>query len=195
MPVSFATCVDAAVQSAPEQFALCGYSMGARIALHVALTHPERVSRLVLVGVNPGIEDPAQRSQRLEADLGLARWLEQENDMETFVTRWRAQPLFARDPPGVAEAAAQDYRRNRPAGLAASLRGVGAGVMEPLWERLGELRMPVTVVAGSRDERYQQLGRRMVAGVSDGALQVLPGGHAVQLESPAPLARLLASAR
>ena len=46
------------------------------------------------------------------------------------------QPLFAGQPPRVAAAAHADRLRNTPAGLAAALRGLGTGVMEPLWERL-----------------------------------------------------------
>ena len=39
---------------APERFTLAGYSMGGRLALHVALVHPARVERLVLVGTTAG---------------------------------------------------------------------------------------------------------------------------------------------
>src|ERR1700722_8515876 len=49
---------DVAALVGDERFALAGYSMGARIALHVALAlGPERVQRLVLVGGSPGIAD------------------------------------------------------------------------------------------------------------------------------------------
>ena len=37
------------------RFVLAGYSMGGRIALHVALAHPKRVARLFLVGASAGI--------------------------------------------------------------------------------------------------------------------------------------------
>src|SRR5580704_9624675 len=48
-PITFAGCVAYVLARSPERFALCGYSMGGRIALHVALAAPARVSRLVLV--------------------------------------------------------------------------------------------------------------------------------------------------
>src|SRR3954452_1388180 len=38
-----------------RRFALCGYSMGGRLALDVALRLPGRVERLVLAGASPGI--------------------------------------------------------------------------------------------------------------------------------------------
>jgi 2-succinyl-6-hydroxy-2,4-cyclohexadiene-1-carboxylate synthase len=41
------------------------------------------------------------------------------------------------------------------------------------------------VVAGERDERYAALGRRLVAGLPDATLVLVPGaGHAAHLEQP-----------
>ena len=105
-PITFAGCVAAVLAAAPERFALCGYSMGGRIALHVALAAPERVRRLVLVSTSAGIEQPAQRAARREADAELARQLEQE-PFEDFIERWRTQPLFAHEPRAVGAAGAR----------------------------------------------------------------------------------------
>jgi len=41
-----------------------------------------------------------------------------------------------------------ERKRNTAAGLASSLRLAGTGTQTPLWDRLGELRMPVLVVTG-----------------------------------------------
>ena len=71
---------------------------------------------------------------------GSRRWT-----IEAFAREWGSQPLFAGQPERVAAAAYADRLRNTPAGLAAALRGLGTGVMEPLWERLGELTIPVTL--------------------------------------------------
>jgi 2-succinyl-6-hydroxy-2,4-cyclohexadiene-1-carboxylate synthase len=189
-PITFAGCVAAVLAAAPEQFTLCGYSMGGRIAQQVALAAPERVSRLVLVSSSAGIEDPRQRAARRDADAELARQLEQA-PLEEFIERWRTQPLFAHEPRAVGQLAREDQRRNRAESLAAVLRGIGTGEMEPLWERLGELRMPVTVVVGSRDAKYLTLGRRLLERLHDGLLVVVPGGHGLPLENPAALAELL----
>ncbi len=190
-PITFPGCVAHVLARAPERFTLCGYSLGARVALHVALAAPERVSRLVLVSCSPGIEDPAERAARREADHRLAHDLEGA-PFEQFIERWRAQPLFAGESPEVGELARADQRRNRPDALAAVLRGIGAGEMQPLWSRLGELRMPVNVLVGERDEKYRAIARRMVALLATGALVTLPGGHGLPLEDPRGLARALA---
>jgi len=192
-PITFAGCVERVLACAGGRFALCGYSLGGRVAMHVALAAPARVSRLVLVSCSAGIEDARERAARRAADERLARELERE-PFEQFIERWRAQPLFAGEPPEAGERARADHRRNRPDALAAALRGLGAGHMSPLWGRLGELLMPVTVVVGERDRQYAALGRRAAAALPHGQLVTLPGGHGLALESPAALARLLARA-
>jgi 2-succinyl-6-hydroxy-2,4-cyclohexadiene-1-carboxylate synthase len=191
-PVTIEACVADVVASAPERFTLAGYSMGGRLALRVALAHPERVERLVLVGTTPGIADNLERAARREADDALASELEEGLDIETFARRWARQPILKGQPPEVAAAAHDDRLRNQPAGLAAALRGLGQGAGEPLWSRLGEVRMPATVIAGERDGTYAKLAERMVARMPRARTLVVPGtGHAVQLEAPAIVAAAL----
>jgi 2-succinyl-6-hydroxy-2,4-cyclohexadiene-1-carboxylate synthase len=192
--ITFAGCARHVLARAPERFVLCGYSLGGRIALHVALAAPERVSRLVLVSSTAGIEDQAERVERSAADHCLADELE-SIPFEDSIERWRAQSLFAGDPPEVDALAREDQRRNRPDALAAVLRGVGTGEMAPLWDRLRELTMPVTIIVGQRDLKFQALGRQMVELAPDGELIVVPGGHGLPLESPAAVAEHLQSAR
>ncbi|MEA2315410.1 MAG: 2-succinyl-6-hydroxy-2,4-cyclohexadiene-carboxylate synthase, partial [Solirubrobacteraceae bacterium] len=175
-PISFAGCVRGVLAHAPERFLLCGYSLGGRVALHAALAAPDRVRGLVLVSSSAGIEDAAERRARREADGRLAAELE-TRPFEQFIDRWRAQPLFAREPPAVAALARADHLRNSPEALAAALRGIGAGEMEPLWGRLGELRMAVVVLVGGSDPKYRALGRRMVEQLPRGELMVAAGGH------------------
>jgi 2-succinyl-6-hydroxy-2,4-cyclohexadiene-1-carboxylate synthase len=186
--ITFAGCVEYVLAHSPERFVLGGYSLGGRIALHVALVAPERVSRLVLVSTTAGIEDEAERAARSAADHRLAEELE-HGSFEDFIERWRTQPLFAADPPAVDALAREDYRRNRPDALAAVLRGLGPGEMDPLWGRLAQLTMPVLVLAGERDAKFQAIGRRMRDLLSDSELLVVPGGHRLPLESPAAVAQ------
>jgi len=190
-PITFAGCVEHVLAAAPGRFALCGYSLGARVALHVALTAPERISSLTLIGVNPGIEDDAERAARLQADLALAEELETV-PLEVFIERWRAQPLFAADPPIVGELARADQRRNRSDALAAVMRGLSVGAMAVLWERLGELSMPVTVLNGTRDTKFLAIGERIGGLIGAGRVLAADGGHRLPLENPGAVAAALA---
>lgn len=191
-PISFVGCVEHVLARAPERFALCGYSLGGRVALHVALAAPERVTRLVLVSSTAGIEDDEQRARRSAADHRLAEELE-GGSQEDFVARWCAQPMFAEDPPAVDVLAREDYRRNRPEAIAAVLRGIGTGEMIPLWDRLHELRMPATVLVGERDTKFQALGGRMADLMPQAVIKTVPGGHRLPLESPAAVVDVLAA--
>jgi 2-succinyl-6-hydroxy-2,4-cyclohexadiene-1-carboxylate synthase len=157
-----------------------GYSMGARVALHLALRHPAAVTALVLVGGTAGIDDDAERAARRAADDALASRIEAIGT-DAFLDEWLAQPLFAGLP-----ADGRGARSTDAAGLAASLRRAGTGTQEPLWDRLATLAMPVLVVAGERDEKFRAIGERLVAGIgANGALALVPGaGHAAHLEQP-----------
>jgi 2-succinyl-6-hydroxy-2,4-cyclohexadiene-1-carboxylate synthase len=186
-PITFAGCVEYVLARSPAHFALCGYSLGGRVALHVALAAPERVARLLLVSTSAGISDDTERAQRRASDRTLADELERI-PFEQFIERWRTQPLFTGEPADVAALAREDQRRNRPNALANVLRGLGSGEMQSLWPRLRELSMPVTVLAGEHDAKYRTLGRQMVELLPDARLVVLAGGHGLPLESPAALA-------
>jgi 2-succinyl-6-hydroxy-2,4-cyclohexadiene-1-carboxylate synthase len=193
-PITFADVVADVVEQAPERFVLCGYSLGGRVALHVALAHPERLSRLVLVASTAGIDDPALREERRAADERLAADTE-AGTIEEFADRWSRQPLFAGTPPAAAKVWRADLLRNDPKALAAVLRGLGAGAMDPLWDRLRELDgMPVTIIAGERDGRYAATGRRLAAALPGARLLLVPGaGHGLPREAPQAVAAAIAT--
>ena len=188
--ITFDSCVEYVLARSPERFALAGYSLGGRVALHIALAAPERVSALVLVSTSAGIENSTERARRRLSDERLAEELE-STPFEDFIERWRTQPLFAGEPPAAGSLAREDQRRNRPDALATVLRGIGTGEMESLWGRLAELTMPVTVLVGARDEKFQALGRRMVGLLPDAELVLVPGGHGLPLENPTAVAEAI----
>jgi 2-succinyl-6-hydroxy-2,4-cyclohexadiene-1-carboxylate synthase len=183
-PASFAACAAYVRALADGPCTLVGYSMGGRIALFTALAFPGLVQRLVLVGASPGLAEAAEREERRRADFALADRIESIG-VAAFAQEWGAQELFAGQDARVAAAAHADRLRNTPAGLAAALRGLGTGVMSPLWDRLGELAMPVTLVVGEHDAKFRGIADRMAAAIPDRCVQVVAGaGHAAQLEQP-----------
>jgi 2-succinyl-6-hydroxy-2,4-cyclohexadiene-1-carboxylate synthase len=178
-----------AIGDAGESGVYAGYSMGARLSLRLALDRPEQVRALVLVSGTPGIEDAGERRARVESDERWAELAEQEG-VDAFLAQWLAQPLFATVPAGAPGLG--DRRTLTPAFLAACLRGLGTGAMEPMWERLGELSMPVLLVTGTGDEKFTAIARRMLERLPDARHEELPGGHALLLEQPERLGRLIA---
>ncbi len=118
------------------------------------------------------------------ADERLAASIEPDG-VEPFMERWLAGPLFAHLPPECAGVA--DRLTNTAAGLASSLRLAGAGTQTPTWHRLGELTMPVLVLAGEHDDKFRALGERLARAVGPHArFATVPGaGHSAHLEDPA----------
>lgn len=177
---------DLLVETVGRPAVWAGYSMGGRMALHVALAHPEQVEGLVLISTTPGIENPEEREARRAADHALAARAQTEGT-ETFLDWWLAQPLFGALSP---ERAGREARlANKPDGLASSLRLAGTGSQEPLWGRLAELRarsLPVLLIAGDLDHKYRDQAARMASAIGPSAsiLIVQGAGHACHLEYP-----------
>jgi len=174
-----------------EPCALLGYSLGARVSLHVGLASSLPLSQLVFIGVTAGIEDPAERVRRRESDDSLADALEESGDVGEFVDAWLRGPLFERLESGGAGERAERLR-NTAAGLASSLRLCGTGTQEPLWDRLPLLSCPVLALAGSDDLRFASHALRMARLVPHGVASLVPGGgHAVHLAQPEQTGRLV----
>jgi pimeloyl-ACP methyl ester carboxylesterase len=65
--------------------------------------------------------------------------------------------------------------------------------MAPVWDRLGEIDVPVLLVAGGLDRPYVGAHARMAALLPRGrAVTVAGAGHAPQLERPDEVAALIA---
>ncbi|MFN8621641.1 MAG: alpha/beta fold hydrolase [Chloroflexota bacterium] len=175
---------------------VAGYSFGARVALRLAVDHPDVVASLLLESPSAGIADPDARAARRAADDDLARDLERDG-IAAFVERWEALPLFAgeRALPAADRAATHAARlRNDPYGLAASLRGAGQGAMAPLHEALATITVPTTVIAGALDQAGLPRAQSVARAIPSARLVVVPEtGHAVHREQPARLARELAA--
>jgi 2-succinyl-6-hydroxy-2,4-cyclohexadiene-1-carboxylate synthase len=177
-----------------EPVHLACYSLGARLALGVAIAHPRRVARLSLVSAQPGLADEAERTERRRAD---ARWcaLLEAQGIERFVDAWQAQPLFATQaalPPTLRARHRAERLRHDPDALARSLRAVGLAEMPDFTPHLATMTLPVTLLAGELDPKFLALGRALVARVPQGRLVVAPSaGHDLLLEAPDLVAREL----
>ncbi|HUY07315.1 MAG TPA: alpha/beta fold hydrolase [Acidimicrobiales bacterium] len=174
-----------------------GYSLGARVALTLALNRPELVDALVLISSSPGIVDLQERSRRREADWALAERLDPSDgskpriSIEQFLEEWLAQPLFCD-----LDELAQDRGsrvHNSTCALGRSLRATSVGEMEPLHQRLAELKMPVLCLAGERDLLYVGRARETASMIGrNAAARIISGaGHALCFERPREFLRVL----
>ncbi len=180
------------------EWELLGYSLGARVGLGLACRWPTYFSRVILVGVNPGLEDESDRLPRRESDERWARRLE-EDGLESFLEAWSSLPLFATQDRLDEEARAQQEAiriAQEPNRLARSLRVLGLAEMPTYWGQLSRLTMPVELVVGSEDHKFEELGRRMLGYLPSATLHVVEqAGHNVLLEAPERLARITLGGR
>jgi len=171
-----------------------GYSMGARVALRLAAAAPDRVAALILESGSPGLATEEEREARRAADAALATRIEQDG-VDKFVDYWEAIPLFATQrglPAPVRDRLRRQRLRNSATGLANSLRGMGTGTQEPLWDRLGTIMLPALLVAGALDEKFCVIGCAMAAAMPRADLAVVPGaGHTTHVEQPAEFDQLV----
>ena len=170
---------------------LVGYSLGGRLALRAALREPERYLGVVTVGATAGIDEPSLRTARAEADERLAGWME-ASPVEYIVDVWERQPLFADQSDALIEDQRAGRLTQRPEDLAMLLRTAGQGVLEPVWHELLRLDLPLLAIAGVRDEGYVRAARRMADTAPRGRAEIVEeAGHAVQLQRPDEVARLI----
>jgi 2-succinyl-6-hydroxy-2,4-cyclohexadiene-1-carboxylate synthase len=173
-----------------EPFDLVGYSLGGRVALHAACQSPMNLRSTVVISASVGIADPVARERRLERDHKMAEELAASGDVEAFLERWLANPMFATLPRSDADL--EGRRANTAAGLADSLRRCSLGAQRWLHDELEQLERPVLMLAGSRDDPFVAVAAATAAPCRSVKCAVVAGsGHVCHLEQPALTARLI----
>jgi 2-succinyl-6-hydroxy-2,4-cyclohexadiene-1-carboxylate synthase len=195
-PADFFTSVDALAEflSSSIKSLVIGYSMGARVALALALRHPEKISRAILIGVDAGIEDEAMRAERVAWDDAWAERAKTES-IEAFATTWENLPVFESQKKLSADARAS-LREQRTAqtssGIAWAMRALGLGRMPSLWPLLEKNDVPLTLMSGALDPKFTEKSRAIVTRSKNArAIIVEHVGHNVAFEAPHEVAKAI----
>jgi 2-succinyl-6-hydroxy-2,4-cyclohexadiene-1-carboxylate synthase len=171
-----------------EPIILGGYSMGARVALHFALRHRERLTQLLLLSATPGIRDEVERARRRDQDNELANRIDLIG-AEAFLDEWLTQSMFASLPHDPIERAA----RSRDAmGLSNSLRRAGTATQAWLGDELRSLDVPTLIVAGANDAKFVSEARLLHETLPNANVALVANaGHAAHLERPDAVVQLV----
>jgi 2-succinyl-6-hydroxy-2,4-cyclohexadiene-1-carboxylate synthase len=173
---------------------LCGYSLGARVALGLLARHGHLFAGATLIGVHPGLSSLAERAARVGSD---ERWCEllSRRGVHAFLEAWQAQPLFASQralPPAVAAEQRRVRSSHSAAGLMRALRVLGLGQMPDYRATLASAPGPLRLVAGERDDKFVALARDSARRAPRVELDLVAGaGHNVLLEAPEHVERIV----
>lgn len=168
---------DDVVRRAPEgMLDVVGVSMGGQVAMLIGLRHPDRVRSLVVANTGPAA-NPEMMRQRA-ADV---RRLGMEAAIPGTLERWFTQEAIASGHPAVAYAR-ERLRRNDAEAFASGWDAIAGHDVK---DRLHELRMPVTVIAGDADKagRVEDV-RGIHERVPGSRFVVLNGPHILYMEFP-----------
>ncbi len=169
---------------------LAGFSMGGMAAVDFALRHPSRLDGLALMGTSAAAEEFMRvleiRTLAKVIELtGAPKFLAHEAARGTFSPRFRKTRA--------AEVARWEsaVRAMSPPALIQALRAVAT--RPALVERLGEIRVPTLILAGTADRIVNpRWSRAMNRALPRSRLVEFKGtGHAVPIERPAEVAGML----
>ncbi|SHI21535.1 2-succinyl-6-hydroxy-2,4-cyclohexadiene-1-carboxylate synthase [Ferrimonas marina] len=179
--------------SALPAFHLLGYSLGGRIALHLAQQldqqAPQRLLSLTLESAHPGLTEAEQKQQRLTADQ---QWHDrlQQLPLHKFLEQWYRQGVFADLAPARRQAMIQARRGNDPQALSALYLGTSLGHQQDL-RTLASTR-PLTLLTGERDSKFTALGQAWAAQYPTLNHRVITGaGHNIHATAPQAFAQAL----
>lgn len=183
-----------------ERAVLVGASMGGRIAIDFALTSPERVVGLVLVG--PGLSGYEWSDAVKAAGEEEEEALEQgdlERAVEVNLRTWVDGPKRGPDEVDpvvrrrVHEMQLQAFRVQVPAYESDPAPGPGDALDPPAVERLQEIRVPTLVVVGGGDQPdILEICDRLEAGIDGARKVVIPvAAHVPNMERPKEFNELL----
>jgi pimeloyl-ACP methyl ester carboxylesterase len=162
-----------------------GASMGGRTSIDLALTHPDRVQALVLIGpAVSGAPEPAYEPEVLALD---SEWeAAEERGDQAAINRIEARVWL--DGPSAPEGRVTGEARE----LFLEMNGRALAAPEPgkqavdvaAWNRLGEIGLPVLVMVGEYDLRYiKENCAHIVRSIAGARLVELPGvAHLPHLE-------------
>jgi 2-succinyl-6-hydroxy-2,4-cyclohexadiene-1-carboxylate synthase len=174
---------------------VCGYSMGARVALGMLSRAPRMFDGAVLVGLHPGLDSASARDERRALDAGRTHLLREEG-LAAFIETWEALPLFAsqRSLHSNLLAEQREYRlAHDPEGLARSLEVLGLAEMPSYRASMGSLDVPVTLIAGSLDIKFSKIAEQLADQNVRLQSKLVDGvGHNVLLEAPSAVATVMA---
>ncbi|MAV93587.1 MAG: 2-succinyl-6-hydroxy-2,4-cyclohexadiene-1-carboxylate synthase [Candidatus Marinimicrobia bacterium] len=165
---------------------LCGYSLGARLALAFSSIYPKMVSTLLLESGTVGLNDKEEKEERLSKDLNKSTRIKE--NLNEFVKDWEKLDFFSKQKVRNND----DFLSQREIRLthdkfqlSKSLEVFSLGNMPYMMNNYTKLSFPVIIINGKDDIKFIKEGRVMLnANKNSNQYIINNAGHNVHLENP-----------
>ena len=170
---------------------MVGLSLGGCVAQEFALSYPERVDKLVLMGTFPSSKDYMEATAEMWKDILDVRGLSAEESVASGIQAAVTPGFFKQRADIVAELVR--IRLEHPQGAMGFMNQYRAGGTHEAKERLGSLRCPTLVMVGEQDRMVPPRFSREMAKLIPGAVyhEIAGSGHLPIYEFPEETNRLL----
>jgi len=169
---------------------IVGFSMSGPVAFRLALKHPDRIEKLVMVSsILPSTGRPRKlkesQVQQKELDLLTLRGVEAWADAMGIWKGPLVGNIFKRNPQSRAVWEKMLSRHNQDF-LRCMMEARASSQPSENWRaRLGEIKQPTLIIAGAQDERFINASEYMARAIPEARLEIISGaGHMVNLEKP-----------
>lgn len=172
------------------KYHLLGYSLGGRIALHLAQAYPDNLLSLSLESSHPGLQSVAERQERVRNDRA---WIEKLSSLpiESFLSQWYQQGVFSELTESKRQALILKRSNNTSEALLTIFEPTSLAKQEDLWQLPSQLQLPCHYFVGKDDSKFSALASRW-ASLTDIRVHAIAGaGHNVHLASPTLFCRQL----
>ena len=177
--------------------AIVGFSMGGPVAFRLALKHPDRLTKLVMVSsilpsAGKAQKKKYQRLQQKELDTLTLHGVEKWAELSGLKSGPLVDNMFKRNPE-IVNLWAKIIKRHNPDFLRCMLQARLNTPSHVNWRaRLSDISQPVLIISGAQDSNFVDASRFLNRVIPDSSLEIISGaGHMVNLEKPDEFNKIL----
>mgnify|MGYP001191046177 CR=1 FL=1 len=168
----------------PFKSTLVGYSLGGRIAMHLAKKYPEKIKKLIIVSAAPGLYEPRDARKKKEE-----KWIEVLNvhGIDHFLSSWYQQEIFKSFKPG--QNILELRKKHNINDLIDVMTYFSPTRFGCKLTDLKKLPKSTIFLFGENDKKYIGIGNQIKKHAK--VLTIKNCSHAIHLEAPDELARII----